>query len=157
MAMALAEDQASSLGGGTITLERGEDELRSPLLDKLAQFEGFWYSDDFYGPHGREWVEVKPTLVGAGTSSLVAVKVTGDANVPSGYTTWRTKGLPDVGGPSVSAQIQVRADPKDPNGFSWVPGELVLVADDQIVLSVAWSLFQRSKGTFYKHKVGEGQ
>ena len=40
--------------------------------------------------------QVSATLVGAGASSLVAVKVKGDANVPSGKTTWRTRGLPDV-------------------------------------------------------------
>ncbi len=26
------------------------------LRPSVAQ--GFWYSDDFYGPHGREWVQV---------------------------------------------------------------------------------------------------
>ena len=82
--------------------------------------------------------------------------MSGDANVPSGFTTWRTKGLPEVGGSSVQAQIQVRADPTDMNGFSWVPGELVLVAEDQISLSVRLSPLFGSRGTFYKHKLGEG-
>ena len=76
----------------------GDAELGSELLKRLQKMEGIWYSDDFYGPHGREWVVVSATLVGAGTSSLVAVKVKGDANVPSGFETWRTRGLPDVGG-----------------------------------------------------------
>ena len=118
--------------------------------------EGIWYSDDFYGPHGREWVDVKATLIGAGTSALVAVKVSGDDNVPSGFTTWQTRALPDVGGASVPAEVQVRADPKDPNGFEWMPASLVLVAEDQIALSVQLGPFIRSKGTFHKHKVGEG-
>ena len=143
--------------GDTATLVGDDDEEeRSPLLDKLEGMEGMWYSDDFYGPHGREWVEVSATLVGAGTSSLVAIKVSGDANVPSGFTTWRTKGLPDVGGSHVRAEIQVRDDPKDPNGFSWVPGLLALVAEDQIALSARLSPVYQSTGTFHKHKVGEG-
>lgn len=140
---------------GTVTLDIDARSEGSSLLDKLESMEGIWYSDDFYGPHGREWVEVSATLVGAGTSSLVAVKVSGDANVPSGYKTWRTKGLPDEGGPSVPCEIQVRANVNDPNGFSWVPGALVLVSEDKIALSAFWSAFT-STGTFYKHKVGEG-
>jgi hypothetical protein len=90
----------ASAPGRTLTLERDDDidALSSALSEKLEQLEGIWYSDDFYGPHGREWVVVSATLVGAGTSSLVAVKVKGDANVPSGFETWRTRGLPDVGG-----------------------------------------------------------
>ena len=135
--------------------KQGEKE-RSPFLQKLEDMEGIWYSDDFYGPHGREWVDVSATLVGSGTAALVAVKVSGDANVPSGKTTWRTTGLPSVGGPSVPAQIQVRANPKDPNGFSWLPGSLVLVSEDQIALSVLFASFQRSTGTFHKHRVDEG-
>ena len=127
----------------------------SPLLDQLEAMEGFWYSDDFYGIHGREWVEVSATLVGAGTSSLVAVKVKGDENVPSGKTTWRTRGLPEVGGTRLPAEIQVRANANDPNGFSWMPGSLVLVCEDEIRLSVRLGPFEKS-GTFYKHKVGEG-
>lgn len=152
--MMLVERELSSGGSATVVRDSEPDELRSALFEKLEQMEGVWYSDDFYGLHGREWVAVSATLVGAGAASLVAVKVKGDANVPSGFTTWRTTGLPDVGGPSVRAEIQVRADVKDPNGFSWIPGTLVLVADDQIALSVFWS-FGRSSGTFYKHQVEE--
>lgn len=156
----LTEDEGM-VSGGAATLARGTDqgggeEERSPLLDKLEAMEGIWYFDDFYGPHGREWVEMSATLIGAGTSSLQAIKVSGDANVPSGKTTWRTRGLPDVGGGSVPAQIQVRANPKDPNGFFWVPGELLLLEEDRISLSVVFSASQRARGTFHKHKVGEG-
>ena len=102
-----------------------DDEVASsPLLAKLEQMEGIWYSDDFYGSHGREWVEVRATLVGAGRPALVAVKAKGDANVPSGFETWRTTGgLPDVGGSEVPGEIQVRSNPNDPNGFSWIRGE----------------------------------
>lgn len=146
----------SPSGTATLTRDQQGDEERSPLLEKLEHLEGMWYSDDFYGFHGREWVEVSATLVGAGTSSLVAVKVLGDANVPSGMTTWRTKGLPDVNGGGIPAEVQVRADPRNPNGFSWVPGELVLVAEDRIALSAIFSASQQARGTFYRHKVGEG-
>jgi hypothetical protein len=152
-----AEDQSSvsiPAPGRTLTLERDEDcdALSSALSEKLEQLEGIWYSDDFYGPHGREWVVVSATLVGAGTSALVAVKVKGDANVPSGFTTWQTKGLPDVGG-AVPAQVQVRADPNDPNGFSWVPASLVLVSEDRISITAFWSSDVKTRGTFHKHKV----
>ena len=148
------QELARDAGSTTLEREDARDEMASPLLDKLEALEGMWYSDDFYGPHGREWVEVSATLVGAGLPSLVAIKVKGDANVPSGRTTWRTRGLPDVGGSDVPAEIQVRADPNDPNGFSWVKGALALVSDDLIALSAIWPI-GRSTGTFHRHRVGE--
>lgn len=134
----------------------GEAELGSELLKRLQKMEGIWYSDDFYGSHGREWVQISATLVGAGTSSLIAIKVSGDANVPSGYETWRTRGLPDMGGASVPAQIQIRSDVRDPNGFSWIPGAVMLVADDQIAVTVSRALFSFT-GHFFKHTIGEGE
>lgn len=134
----------------------GDAELGSELLKRLQKMEGIWYSDDFYGSHGREWVQISATLVGAGMSSLVAVKVSGDANVPSGYETWRTRGLPDMGGASVPAQIQIRSDVRDPNGFSWIPGAVMLVADDQIAVTVSRALFSFT-GHFFKHTIGEGE
>jgi len=155
--MRMQADSVSPVGGSaTLTLARDEPrELGSTLLERLEEMEGIWYSDDFYGNHGREWVEVSATLVGSGTSALVAIKVSGDANVPSGYQTWRTRGLPDVGGSAVPAEVQVRADAKDPNGFSWLPASLMLVREDRIDLAAMWS-FGTTRGTFYKHKIGEG-
>ena len=41
-----------------MSMSSGVETSRSPLLERLEAMEGFWYSDDFYGPHGREWVEV---------------------------------------------------------------------------------------------------
>lgn len=155
--LVLQADTVTDDISATLKQTTDDDVERSPFLEKLEAMEGIWYSDDFYGPHGREWVEVSATLVGAGASSLIATKVSGDANVPSGQTTWRTKGLPDVGGANVAAQVQVRADVNDPNGFSWIPASLALVAEDQIALSAKLSAFQRSTGTFYKHTVGEGE
>jgi len=127
------------------------DELISSLTEKLERAEGMWYSDDFYGPHGREWVKVSATLIATtGTSALVAVKITGDPNVPAGCTTWRTSVWPEMGGGIVPAEICVRTDPNDPNGFSWVGGRLGLVGEDQIVLSANFSPFFETEGTFYK-------
>ena len=59
-----------------------------------------------------------------------------------------------MGGPSLPAEIQVRADAKDPNGFTWVPGSLVLAETDQIRLTVQLGDFEKT-GTFHKHTVGE--
>ena len=44
--------------GSPLSVNTGADTSRSPLLARLEAMEGFWYSDDFYGPHGREWVQV---------------------------------------------------------------------------------------------------
>ena len=80
----------------------------------------------------------------------------GRRECPFGQDHMEDAGLADVGGGSVPAQIQVRANPKDPNGFFWVPGELLLLEEDRISLSVVFSASQRARGTFHKHKVGEG-
>lgn len=149
--------QVDQLASSDLALGSADDSdlASSSLMERLEQMEGIWYSDDFYGVHGREWVEVSATLVGAGTSALVAVKVSGDANVPSGYKTWQTRGLPDVDGPSVPAAIQVRQNVNDPNGFSWIPGSLLLLSADKIALTVTHSPLFTHSGTFHKHKVGE--
>ena len=128
---------------------------RSPLLKKLENLEGIWYSDDFYGTHGREWVEVSATLLGSGTRALRAVKASGDDNVPAGFETWRTQGLPDVGGSDVPAEIQVRADVNDPDGFSWISGSLSQTTADKIQVTAIYSAIMRHTGTFYKHKIDE--
>lgn len=157
-----ATERANSLStrGGARTLESdngAQRDLGTDLLQRLEQMEGIWFSDDFYGPHGREWVDVSATLVGpSAASALVAVKVSGDANVPSGCVTWQTRGLPDVGGGSVPAEVQIRSDASDPNGFSWLPASLVLVCEDQIALTVAWPGSIAFSGTFHKHTVSEG-
>jgi len=135
--------------------EYEHDELVSSLTDKLEQAEGMWYSDDFYGPHGREWVKVSATLVGTGTSALVAVKITGDANIPAGCTTWQTLSWPQMGDGVVPAEIQVRPNSNDPNGFMWIAGKLEMVEEDQIVLSVRFSLPFEMRGTFYKQNDDE--
>ena len=162
VAVQAATERLPLASGGIKTLESEKTadgpkrELGSDLLQRLEQLEGIWYSDDFYGPHGREWVDVSATLVGAGTSALVAIKVSGDANVPSGCVTWQTRGLPDAGGCSVPAEVQIRADPNDPNGFSWLPASLVLVSEDTIALTVVWPGSGAFTGSFHKHNVGEG-
>jgi hypothetical protein len=114
--------------------------------------EGIGYLDNFHGPHGREWVQVSATLVGAGTSALVAIKVSGDANVTSGHETRKTQGLPNVSGTSVLAEIQCRKNVNDPDGLYWNPGSLNLVSEEQIVVTMAYGTCK--SGTFHKHKAG---
>jgi len=53
---------------------------------------------------------------------------------------------------SISKNDQVRADPNDPNGFSWLPGDLTLVESDQIRLMCQYNILMRSEGTFYREK-----
>ena len=134
-----------------INLEDDEaDELVDLITEKLDDVEGLWYSDDFYGSHGREWVKVSATLIGeSAAAALEAVKITGDPNVPAGCVTFKTQSWPDIGA-KVPAEIQVRADPKDPNGFSWLPGELTKIAKNEIRLMCRYSLLMKSEGTFYK-------
>ena len=58
-----------------------------------------------------------------------------------------------TGGSSVSAQVQVRADVNDPNGFSWVTASLMLLSENKIFITAFWSSDVATGGTFYKHKV----
>lgn len=132
----------------TIENESDEDadELVDSVTEQLDDLEGLWYSDDFYGAHGREWVQMNCKLslnseTGAATSALVAVKVTGDPNVPAGCVTFQTiRSFPSTMGEKVAAEIQVRADPQDPDGFTWIPGELTLVAKNEIRLVGQYSI-----------------
>merc|ERR1712194_245908 len=110
--------------------------------------EGLWYSDDFYGPHGREWVKVSATLVGI-SSALVAVKVIGDPNIPAGCITWKTKNWPTLN-EEVPAEIQVRANPNDPNGYTWVQGSLFQISENSIALTAKFTPNLKATGTFYK-------
>ena len=130
----------------------GADEVVDSVTEKLEEMEGLWYSDDFYGPHGREWVQISAQLTLDGltaTTNLVAVKVTGDPNVPAGCVTFQTKQWPAMG-ETVQAQIQVRANPNDPDGFSWLPGELCMVAKDEIRLMCQYNMLMKGEGTCYK-------
>jgi len=131
------------------------DELVDGLTERLEAMEGLWFSDDFYGKHGREWVQVSSRLVGASaTSAMVAVKVTGDPHVPSGCVTWQTACWPTQG-ITVEAQIQIRENPQDPDGFSWLPGELTLINQKQILLSCSYGPGMTSTGTFHKQEEDE--
>ena len=134
----------------------GDDDERDELVDsvtsKLDDMEGLWYSDDFYGSHGREWVKVSATIVSI-SSALVAVKVTGDPNIPAGCVTFQTESWPAIGSDKkVAAQIQIRADPNDPQGYSWIPGTLTLLNTTTILLVCYYNRSMKNSGLFYKEK-----
>mmetsp|Transcript_18939 Transcript_18939/g.46916 ORF Transcript_18939/g.46916 Transcript_18939/m.46916 type:complete len:1179 (+) Transcript_18939:251-3787(+) len=106
--------------------------------------DGLWYSDDFYGSHGREWVQVSAIAGGTvNTRVIEAVKVTGDP-IPAGHVTWKTTSWPTEG-EKTEAQVQVRSDPNDPGDFSWRSAKLTLASQTEIKLEMGWS-----EGTFKK-------
>ena len=151
------EDPVILVGDSTIEDDDEADELVDSVTEKLEEMEGLWYSDDFYGPHGREWVQISAKLSltdNTASTNLVAIKITGDPNVPAGCVTFQTNRWPGMG-EKVAAQIQVRADPTDPNGFEWIPGELTLVAKDEIQLMCQYNFLMKSQGTFYKQNDDE--
>lgn len=89
------------------------DELVESVTQKVEERKGLWYSDDFFCPHGRECVTISARLVGeTASNALVAVKVMGDPN-----EIFKTASWPSLG-EAVPAEIQVRADPIDPDGSS---------------------------------------
>ena len=140
------------------------DELVDSVTSKLDDMEGLWYSDDFYGSHGREWVKVSATIVPkqqqqqttssvSVSSALVAVKVTGDPNIPAGCVTFQTESWPAIGSDKkVAAQIQIRADPNNPQGYSWIPGTLTLLNTTTILLVCYYNRSMKNSGLFYKEK-----
>jgi len=90
---------------------------------KVDELDGVWYSDD-YG-HGREFF-VLSEAIDAGEARLFARKITGDPNVPAGRLTFRSASLPQRGGAKVDAEIQIRMDQTDLDGFLWIPMTLWL-------------------------------
>ena len=140
------------------------DELVDSVTSKLDDMEGLWYSDDFYGSHGREWVKVSATIVPkqqqqqttssvSVSSALVAVKITGDPNIPAGCVTFQTESWPAIGSDKkVAAQIQIRADPNNPQGYSWIPGTLTLLNTTTILLVCYYNRSMKNSGLFYKEK-----
>lgn len=80
-AFALLVAMALSCGGPTPA--HVQEPAPSPRLPQaLSGIEGFWIGD--YGPHGPELIDVRRTAGGG----FVAVKLTGDENVPAGQATF---------------------------------------------------------------------
>jgi len=101
---------------------------------------GTWYSEDFYGPHGIEYVFISVVCDEQGQLQLMARKITGDANVPCGRITWQTTaGLPSIGGGEALIKIQVRGNIRDKEGFEWIDpyGGVVAKSSDELQIGHA--------------------
>lgn len=96
-------------------------------IEKERVLAGHW-SSDFYGP--LEHQELRVTETG-----LRAVKITGDANVPAGMTTWWTSSIPAVGD-RVPAFFCHRDDPKNQIGFRWERAELHVSSENELHLKL---------------------
>jgi len=80
--------------------------------------EGFFTNEnDFFGPDRKEYLHVTQE-----TGCWQGMKVVGDENVPRGKVCFRTCEGEDVENGHMKAQLQVRNDTSDPNGFSWMDG-----------------------------------
>eukprot|EP00930_Biecheleria_cincta_P097404 TRINITY_DN89118_c0_g1_i1.p1 TRINITY_DN89118_c0_g1~~TRINITY_DN89118_c0_g1_i1.p1 ORF type:complete len:562 (+),score=55.27 TRINITY_DN89118_c0_g1_i1:50-1735(+) len=96
----------------------------------MSCFAGRWYSEDFYGSHGRERQRVFSDSQGC----VRAIKETGDPNIPEGFTTWRTL-APLSEGRKVNGCVQVRQDPGDPDGFEEMSVTIEAITTDHIRVS----------------------
>jgi len=119
---------------------------------RAHELEGFFVNDDgFYGRAAgeAEYFEVKleaEQCDGTELKWLVAVKIRGDAHVPRGHVSWKTKPTPaamtlvSVGGDGSPAAMRIRADVNDPDGFTWMPdGSAQVVAESADVIRVDFS------------------
>merc|ERR1711865_348439 len=90
----------------------------APVVDP-ANCKGFFTNvGDFFGPGRKEYIHIS---VVDGTR-WQALKVVGDENVPRGLVTMRT--LPGHTNATAlnPAEIQIRRDTSDPDGFEWMGG-----------------------------------
>lgn len=96
--------------------------------------EGFFTNEnDFFGPGRKEYLHVTQE-----TGCWQGMKVVGDENVPRGKVSFRTcEGEPVELSAPIKAQLQIRMDTSDPNGFSWMDGFFVAYDAE----SDAWKLF----------------
>ncbi|CAK0883560.1 unnamed protein product [Prorocentrum cordatum] len=98
-----------------------EYQAEANIANDFTFWTGIWYSKDFYGPHGIEYVFFFMESDHEGKAQLMARKITGDNNVPCGEISIRTtNGVPELGGSSVPFEVKVREDTSDPEGFFWV-------------------------------------
>eukprot|EP00746_Dinoflagellata_sp_MGD_P079018 gnl/MRDRNA2_/MRDRNA2_31566_c0_seq1.p1 gnl/MRDRNA2_/MRDRNA2_31566_c0~~gnl/MRDRNA2_/MRDRNA2_31566_c0_seq1.p1 ORF type:complete len:336 (+),score=55.53 gnl/MRDRNA2_/MRDRNA2_31566_c0_seq1:68-1075(+) len=112
---------------------------------------GHWWSSDFYGPHGLELQQIEFEHDG----NIRCTKVTGDANVPKGYTTWRSS-APLRLNKAVGGFVQIRPDVEDSDGFIEMPCLITALSLDQILVS--WTGLHGGDGMFLGnfYRGGEG-
>jgi len=87
----------------------------------------FTNANEFFGPGRKEYLHVTQDANGL----WQGMKVVGDENVPRGKISFRMcEGeTTDLGTPT-KAQLQIRMDTSDPNGFSWMDGFMVSYKSD---------------------------
>lgn len=103
--------------------------------EDFSFWSGTWCTEDFYGPHGKEYVFVSVLCDEQGQLQLMARKITGDPNVPCGRITWQTTGgVPRIGGPQIPCKVCNRMNVKDINGFSWRKGTACAVSVNELFL-----------------------
>lgn len=113
--------------------------------------EGFFTNEnDFFGPDRKEYLHVTQEA-----GCWQGMKVVGDANVPRGKVSFRTcEGEPVELSAPKKAQLQIRMDTSDPDGFSWMDGFTVAYDAE----SDAWNIFMQDQhiGTLARSTEEEG-
>jgi len=119
------------IAGTSIIVYKSMDAYKEKesITESANSLTGIWKTD--YGK-GTEFIAAY-IMINDDHRSLYLRKITGDAKVPSGMVSVRTKTLPNVKSKDhVEAEKKVREDTDDPNGFSWEPMTLLVLNDDHL-------------------------
>ena len=93
-----------------------------PIVEHMSEDGTFGYFVNADGFYGRGPFKEYLLLRRGSDSRLEAMKVVGDANVPRGQLSFRTRaGALEAPTWSMPVQLRLRDDPGDENGFWWSP------------------------------------